>query len=248
MDRLKWIWFDENEKPVIAFCGSATSGKTSILDAYCNRLDGYGLPYFKLSNLTRSYYAQCGIATEKDFKSLENPDDQKKFQLGMLQYFVDQTELAVKDNPGCKIVCDRSVFDHLAYCVKSSNLNLDEYRALREHVVRYSKFLQSIFFFPYPVSFTKDVQDDGFRYATITDNVILSALMQSHLRNIPDHIYTKNRDTVFCFMRRMEEGALIREEFYLYTMEDRPVADRVQYVLDRTVCSHVKNRSKHPQV
>lgn len=162
---------------LFCFCGTGGTGKTVTLEALKRKRPEFG--YF--SSISREYYAKHGITSQQTATEQMNPRQHFDFQLGMLQYYVESTRDRLAGKSGVAVF-ERSVVCHAAYCIESYPLmDHADYLFITGIVDMFLRdFKPTIFYFPYPCSWTGDPNtDDGFRVAgpVVGKNLILNSLM-----------------------------------------------------------------------
>lgn len=166
---------------IIGFCGAGGTGKTKVLEKFIEKLEEEGVNHAVQYSVVRNFYALKKIESEKDLLHLEEVD-RVNFQYELAEYFVSSLDETLKNNSGF-IICDRTIFDHLAYWLHSgqTSIKLHDYNRYVELCHKYCKKVLFLTRFPYPQSFSKDVDPDSFRYAPPAKNIIIDSLIERHL-------------------------------------------------------------------
>jgi hypothetical protein len=186
-------------KNVVGFMGAGGVGKTVVMSKVSAMLTDIGFPHIIVSSIVRAYYAEHNLSNEKSYLALDGAT-KLTFQTGLLKRFVDNvTNLSVK-NPDKILLCDRSAYDHFAYTCSfgdEQSFSLEKYRSMLPMLVDYNKILAKLFYFPYPVSWTKDIDPDPFRYAPASKNIILDAVSFKYANHyLGDRIHHITDDSV----------------------------------------------------
>lgn len=173
-------------RKVVAFSGAGGVGKTSVLNALRDELENHNIAAEIGGSVTRAFYQLHGIEGEGDYMRNLLPKDRLIFQLGMCDYFLKDFYAKAIDTTKQQVllICDRTSLDHLAYCISScyetSDFNLDIYRQYCAKVKEYFRRVHLYVYFPYPMSWTKEVDPDTFRFAPPAKNLAIAGLITSH--------------------------------------------------------------------
>ena len=161
---------------IIAFCGSGGTGKSSVLELVSNKLNDSGIKNKIHPSVVREFYGIKGISSEKELIN-QTEADKVKFQWELANYFINRLNNEINNYDGY-LLCDRSLYDHLAYWIYSgaNTIKLEDYRKYIDLIREYDKNLIALVYFSYPVSFSKDVDPDSFRYAPPAKNLIIASL------------------------------------------------------------------------
>ena len=165
-----------NDKPVIAFCGTGGTGKTETMQALSAMFTEHGIKHIIQPSIVRGYYASQGLTCEADYKVL-SVDKRIEFQEGLFKHFIATLDETIVNNPGVKILCDRSAFDHFAYRIYGGPISLDTYYDYQDALIAYTHNVRLLVYFPFPVSFTQEKATDNFRDGSTQYNLIISSLM-----------------------------------------------------------------------
>jgi predicted ATPase len=166
------------DRPIIALCGTGGTGKTTVLNALTDRLRSEGYPFEVFTSVSREFFRMQGFTKEADYKVLPLAE-KAKFQYGMMKFYMQRLQTFIDANPGKKILCDRSIFDHFAYWAQSGACDLATYDAIMYNQAHfYCRYVDKLFWFPYPAPFQGSVNvDDGFRDIDVGYNLGHSAMV-----------------------------------------------------------------------
>jgi predicted ATPase len=185
---------------LVALTGSGGTGKTTTCKAFEKLYPD--LSTF-MPSITREFYAKKGIANEAEFKKL-SPSSALDFQFELIIAFLNET---VDNLKVCKtriLICDRSIFDHIAYIYVSmlrSGEKVYRLAEIKKLVLSYEELNPLIFYVPYPTPY-KVSTEDGFRdvdpikdYAI--DAIICKCTLRSDIRTIVISGYTVEQRVSF---------------------------------------------------
>lgn len=165
-----------NDKPVIAFCGTGGTGKTETMRALSAKFTEHGIKHIIQPSIVRGYYTSQGLTCEADYKVL-SVDKRIEFQEGLFKHFIATLDETIVNNPGVKILCDRSAFDHFSYRIYAGEISLVTYYDYQDALTAYMHNACLLVYFPFPVSFTQEKATDNFRDGNTQYNLIISSLM-----------------------------------------------------------------------
>lgn len=178
-----------NKFTLICLSGAGATGKTSVVNEFLKKLHNPKVPDADQrvvfhGSIVRAYYASQNVANEVEFLKLR-PPQRKTFQVGLIMYYMDQLEQFVylSRSAGKNVViCDRSLFDHVAYTIYgSSELIYDaDLAELNKLIIRFKKLSPVVFYLPYPTPWDKD-GGDGFRVRLPGKDLIIDSLIQRNL-------------------------------------------------------------------
>ena len=200
----------------IGFAGAGGTGKTSVMELLIKETPTLDLK--RIPSVSRDFYALKGVTNEAEHSQNMTADLRKQFQFEMMDYFIARFN---RDTVGVtNFISDRTALDHLAYCIyQSPTLTLSEYKEIKEKAIQHTlDNFDIVFFFPYPVSFSKDVDPDSFRYAPPNKNIIIHNLIKQYLNE--------------CYNAACSYGDFGDwDGFYYRVVEDLSVEERVQNII-----------------
>lgn len=151
--------------PVLAFCGVATTGKTTLADAL---KDKYGDAIAVAPSFSRKAYKLMGIADEAEMHKLSK-DRLADVQVALFEHYCTMARHFVMEaqrEPSVRaVILQRTPFDHLAYIKVHVGIEHTNAAQLRRQALAFLKSVKlSVVAFPYPApwSLTKS-SEDGFR-------------------------------------------------------------------------------------
>mgnify|MGYP001171568144 CR=1 FL=1 len=165
------------------FAGSGATGKTSVVEALLkSKRAGSGTLYHP--SIVREYYASRGVAHEASFH-LMGIRERAEFQVGLLRHYMIELRKCLVSNAGResvrRVVCDRSVFDHVAYMLYGSGELVTQAMWDDEIVPLIDDFRRLcpvIFHLPYPTGWPEESAVDGFRHRVFVKDFIVDSLIR----------------------------------------------------------------------
>ena len=170
------------------FAGSGATGKTSVVEALLkSKRAGSGTLYHP--SIVRDYYASRGVANEASFH-LMGIRERAEFQIGLLRHYMIELRKCLVANAGResvqRVVCDRSVFDHVAYMLYGSGELVTQAMWDTEIVPLMDDFRRLclvIFHLPYPTGWPEESAVDGFRHRVFAKDFIVDSLIRRLLKD-----------------------------------------------------------------
>ena len=181
---------------IVAFCGAGGTGKTVVLEALSKKLTELGIEHKVHYSIVREFYASKGIASEADLHK-QTEEEKVAFQFELAQFFIRKINEVCEGYNGY-VLCDRSIFDHFAYWTFSgiNSIKLSEIRAYQKLFDEYLEKVNSIWYFPYPAEFSKDVDPDSFRWAPPAKNLIIDSLILRQLEGMSIDYHWMNEGSI----------------------------------------------------
>lgn len=186
---------------VHCFYGAGGTGKSAVIEAMRGVLEKMGVEI--MPSVTRGWYARAGVPDEAAFFALK-AEERLSFQLGLLQHYSEELSLRVRGAWGkgsAGLLCDRSVFDHVAHCVFSNpeTLGMGVWQVRVVPLIkRFMELNPTLYYFPYPPAWLSaegmDVGADGFRHRVFGKDLCLDALMTSLVARASARSYTVPSD------------------------------------------------------
>lgn len=158
------------------FAGAGATGKTTLAKELL--LAAPDTHYHQ--SIVRQYYAQNGIGSEADFHTMD-VDTRARFQIGLLRYYMVTLEAVLVRTTSPRVVCDRSVFDHVAYMLFGSGemLSQNMWDAEIEPIMtEFCSLNPRVFHLPYPTGWPEETAVDGFRHRVFAKDYIVDSLIR----------------------------------------------------------------------
>lgn len=193
------MWTDPFHR-VVAFAGAGGTGKSTTLGELANALGKIGVSTVTHPSVTREFYALHGLSSESEYLENVTSDEERLiFQQKLMYFFIERLKQTVEKNPEAIVLCDRTAIDHFSYMVYGSqNITLQIYQDSLTFVEdHYLPLVGHIIYFPYPATFSVDIDPDPFRWTPAGKNVTVAALIQMHIRQLvcDDRVLTLTPDS-----------------------------------------------------
>jgi AAA domain len=169
-------------KKVVTFCGAGGVGKTSVLDGVRARFPGDKIHI--VGSIVRQFYADRGVATEAAFWDLPEVE-RHDFQSALMVAYLGHLEAEVARATAPIVLCDRSIYDHLGYCLYHGSLQItraswDE--TIHTLIRRFEALMPAVVYFPLPSWWSEKTASDGFRRNTFGKEIVIDATMAQLVR------------------------------------------------------------------
>lgn len=177
-----------NMTKLVCFAGAGGTGKTSLANGVKELLPNVEIH----RSVVREFYAKCGVATETAFQA-KPPEWRKGFQNELLEYYITELTDALQRSKADYLVCERSVFDHIAYTIYGSRelYDTEMHNLATRRIHWFAKLKPLVIYLPYPTPWDH-LAADGFRDRSMAKDLIIDALIKTMLQSHADIVtYTE---------------------------------------------------------